>query len=202
MLIKFHINKRSVPVKHHTSFEPRRKRPTRRQVEMRNTQPESAPTISVFLNLLLVMVLFVSIFGNVLLYTDLQFEQTMNRILTTRVKLAESRAEFTEVIYQEMLIAERWENAIEDWDHNYDPFISYFKCGFSDYAPLYHEGKTYCFRGNWKISRLIPINRASEESGIDYLTTPPTYDEPGYRAVWIEDVGDLSDFWDITGIFR
>jgi hypothetical protein len=64
------------------------------------------------------------------------------------------------------------------------------------------DGVVYCFRGNIELSYIPAIMRASAHTGISFFLGPATHNLTDCVAVYIEDVGDLGNFWDEVRIFE
>lgn len=74
------------------------------------------------------------------------------------------------------------------------------KCHLSSF--LIVDQTVFCFRGNWDYSRLPAIQKTSAQTDIDIILGTATHDLTDMVAVYIEDVGDLSDFWQETELFK
>ncbi len=73
------------------------------------------------------------------------------------------------------------------------------ECNTHDYI---REARLYCFRGNISLSRAPAVLWASLTTGTDVIFGPDTNGNPGYAAIFIEDVGDLGFFWDATKLIK
>ncbi len=91
-------------------------------------------------------------------------------------------------------------------DHNGTDYVLY-----PDEEHCFNEaGKAYCLRGNYSFSNVLSAYFGSRLTGIDIRygePWSPHYDfsqhpEFGLFGLYVEDVGDLSLFWEKTGIFK
>ena len=64
------------------------------------------------------------------------------------------------------------------------------------------DGKQFNYMGNFEILDVPAILLASNETGIEVYFRPDAHNRPDMVAVYIEDVGDLGDFWDVSGLFK